>query len=208
MFRFERNELTHIRISPYDLRNKSARAFLNEEHRTIMQDEARFEAIAKGTWSPAQDDPSFRSGFRRYGAAKLFLVMMMHELQRRMDQDPALKKIGVVGVDPGTMCTGLQRHAIWFIRVVLFQVVYPIVVWLNPMGAVRSTERSASDILWAGLDSGPPLGPSPKDLYFNSREPFETSAESKDVQKGDLVWKETVNYANLKEGETILERWQ
>lgn len=60
---------------------------MDEKYKTLIYDQARFEAIAKGIWSSAGEDPSWRSGFRRYGAAKLFLIMMMHELQRRVDRD-------------------------------------------------------------------------------------------------------------------------
>lgn len=35
------------------------------------------DAVARGSWSSNVDDPSYHSGFRRYGAAKLCLTMMM-----------------------------------------------------------------------------------------------------------------------------------
>ena len=44
-----------------------------------------------------------------------------------MDKDPILKNVSILGVDPGTMSTGLQRKAPWFIRILLFQIIYPIV---------------------------------------------------------------------------------
>jgi len=193
---------------PYDKRNERTKAFVNEKFKTIIHDEANFEAIAKGKWSSAHEDPSYRSGFRRYGAAKLFLIMMMHELQHRMNQDPVLKNVCILGIDPGTMSTGLQRHAPWVIRVVIFQIIYPLIAMLLPNGPVRTTQKSASDILQAAFESNEVLGPFPKDLYFNGTEPLETSDESRDPRKRDLVWKESVRYACLKEGETILINWQ
>ncbi|KAJ4291702.1 hypothetical protein N0V90_009597 [Kalmusia sp. IMI 367209] len=193
--------------SPYDKRNESGKAFVDEKYKTIVHDEASFEAIAKGSWSPAQEDPSFRSGFRRYGAAKLFLIMMVHDLQRRMNQDPALKDVCILGVDPGTMITGLQRYASWFIRIVLFRIVFPIIAWLKPDGPVRTTEKSAAHVLQAAFDSGPILGQYPKDLYFDGTEPLQTSAESQDARKRDMVWRESVRYAQLKQNETILATW-
>jgi hypothetical protein len=194
--------------SPYDKRNEQTKAFVDEKYKTIVHDQANFEAIAKGTWSSAQENPSFHSGFRRYGAAKLFLIMMMHELQHRMNQDPALKTICILGVDPGTMSTGLQRHAPWIIRVLMFQIIFPIVAMLMPNGPVRTTQKSASHILQAAFESNSVLSQFPKDLYFNGTEPLETSAESRDTRKRYLVWKESVRYAHLKEGETVLVNWQ
>jgi NAD(P)-dependent dehydrogenase (short-subunit alcohol dehydrogenase family) len=155
-------------------------------------------------WSSAQEDPSWRSGFRRYGAAKLFLVMMVHELQRRMDQDPALKNVSILGVDPGTMSTGLQRQASWFIRVFIFQFLYPLLAWLKPPGPARSTEQSASDVLQAAFDSNDVLGEYPKDVYMDGTKRVEPSTESQDVKKRALVWKQTVEMADLKQNDTIL----
>lgn len=194
--------------SPYDERNTRSGAF-TEKYKTVVHDEVGFEAIAKGTWSTAKEDSSFRSGFRRYGAAKLFLIMMMHELQRRMDEDSTLKNICVLGVDPGAMGTGLQRHAPWIIRVLIFQIIYPILMTVLPKDKwpVRTTEKSAADVLRAAFRPASEFGHLPKSLYFNGSEPFEPSVESKDPKKGVLVWKESVRYANLNEGETALVDW-
>lgn len=195
-------------VSPYDKRNDATHAFDEERYKHVVHDPASFEAIAKGTWSSAQEDPTWRSGFRRYGASKLFSVMMIHELQRRLDRDPALNKICILGVDPGTMTTGLQRHASWFVRVLIFQIIFPIVAYLMPNGLVRSTQKSASQILHASFSSKPPLGEFPKGLYYFDTELFETSQESKDAQKRELVWKESIRYAHLHPGDTVLSDWR
>ncbi|KAI5919910.1 putative short-chain dehydrogenase [Camillea tinctor] len=193
---------------PADPRNERSKAFDDPKYKTFISDAASFEAIARGEWSPATEDASFRGGFRRYGAAKLFLVMMQHELQKRLDADPALSRICVLGVDPGTMISGLQRLASWGIRVLLFKIIYPIVLWLNPNGPVRPTSRSAGDTLEAAFGVVGEGGEPPKDKYFDGRTPLETSVESRDAAKRELVWRETVKLAGLKEGETVLSNWQ
>lgn len=124
-----------VLVSPYDTRNAATKAFVDEKYKTVIHDKASFEAIANGTWSSAKQDPSWRSGFRRYGAAKLFLIMMMHELQSRLDRDPALANLCILGVDPGAMATSLQRRAPWVIRVLLSQLLLPIIAMLVPKGA-------------------------------------------------------------------------
>ncbi|OTA57643.1 putative short-chain dehydrogenase [Hypoxylon sp. EC38] len=189
---------------PYDKRNEGTGAFDDKKYKTFVHDPASFEAIAKGTWSSAQEDPSWRSGFRRYGAAKLFLIMMIYELQRRMDLDPVLNNICILGVDPGTMMTGLQRHASWFIRVLMFKIIFPIIAFLMPNGLVRSTRKSALQVLGAAFETNPEF---PKGMYYFDTKLFETSAESKDPRKRDVVWKESINYAHLEQGETILSHW-
>lgn len=187
---------------PNDKKNNITGAFNEEKWKTFVEDESQFEAIAKGTWSSAKDYPNFPGGYRRYGASKLFLIMFMHELQSRLNKESELKNISVLGVDPGMMITGMQRSAPWVIRVLMFQYIYPLILYLFPKGPVRSTSRSASDILAAAFGSD--SGEFPKDLYFCGRELFETSAESRDVRKRSLVWAETVKLTHLKKGETIL----
>lgn len=179
-------------------------AFVDEKYRTVVHDQAGFEAIARGTWSSAQEDPSWRSGYRRYGAAKLFSVMMIHELQKRSDHDPVLSNICILSVDPGTMSTSLQRHAPWAIRIVMFKIIYPVIAFLWPDGQVRSTQKSASQVLRAAVE------PSqyPKSSYFFDDKPLETAEESRNAQKRELVWKESIRHANLQPGETVLSDWQ
>jgi hypothetical protein len=133
--------------------------------------------------------------------------MMQHELQARLAADPLLNKIGIVGVDPGTMITGMVRRAPWFIRVLMFKFIYPLIQYLNPNGFVRPTSRSAGDVLEAAFKIGEDGGPL-KDRYFDGRTPLTTSEESRDPNKRKLVWNETVKLAGLREGDTVLGNWQ
>ncbi|KAI1777354.1 putative short-chain dehydrogenase [Hypoxylon cercidicola] len=187
----ESGRIVIVGSHPYDKRNEGTQAFDDEKYKTI---------------SSAQEDPSGRSGYRRYGAAKLFSIMMIHELQRRMDRDPVLSNICVLGVDPGTMATSLQRHAPWFIRVLLFKIIYPIILMLMPNGPViRSTQKSASQVLEAAFETSPEF---PKGLYYFDTKLLETSAESKDPRARDVVWKESIKYAHVEQGETVLSHLQ
>lgn len=199
------NDLLPSPNSAQDKRN--ARTF-PPQYRVIIQDENSFEAIAKGTWSSAAQDSSFYSGVRRYAASKLFLVMMIHSLQARLNTDSALNKVSVLGVDPGTMTTGLQRYAPWFIRVVLFRFVFRIIAWLNPTGAIRTPERSAGEVLRAAFDNGPGQGEEPKGIYLFGNQLIETGEESRNRNKRELVWSGSVRLAGLKHGETVLANWQ
>ncbi|KAK2610239.1 hypothetical protein N8I77_003689 [Diaporthe amygdali] len=195
-----------------DPRNARTRAFVDPKYKTIVSDAAGFDAIAKGTWSPATEDAGFRGGFRRYAASKLFLVMMQHELQARLDADVNAAALGgricVLGVDPGTMSSGMQRLAPWLIRVLLFQLIYPLVLYFNPDSrAVRAPRRSAGDVLEAAFGVGEG-GELPKDQYFDGRALVETGEESRDAVKRALVWRETVKLAGLKDGDTVLANWR
>ncbi|KAK6818912.1 short-chain dehydrogenase [Apiospora arundinis] len=161
------------------------------------------EPVAKGTWSTTEDDPSWCAGFRRYGASKLCEVMMIPELQRRLDADPNLNKISVLGVDPGTMPTTIVRRGPWAMRVLLGRILMPmfagLMVWLSPNGPLRTTQKSARDILAVGFEPGPVKG-----LYFDGSARAEMSAEASDPEKQNLLWRESVGYAQLKPEETAL----
>ncbi|KAK7959422.1 short-chain dehydrogenase [Apiospora aurea] len=174
---------------------------------TLIPDQASFEALANGTWGSASD-PLWRAGYRRYAAAKLCAMTMVHELQHRLAADPILSRVCVLAVDPGYMSTGLQRHAPWIVRLVIFQVLLPLGAWLMPGGPIRSPETSATHVLRAALDAdlGPGTGSGqlPRALYFDGAELAETSVEAKDEGKRQLIWTETVRLTGLRKAETIL----
>lgn len=128
---------------------------------------------------------------------------MILELQGRINEDPVLNKVSILGVDPGTMSTGLQRYASWFIRVALFKIIFPLVAWLNPDGTVRTTQKSASHVLQAAFDACPGR----KGQYYNGTVALQPSAESRDPRKREMVWRESIRYAHLERGETILSRF-
>lgn len=183
---------------------------MEERHQTVLPTQSTVQDIARGRWNASQQstEPAFRPGFRRYGAAKLFLVMMVHELQRRLDRanPPTKTNVCVVGVDPGRMSTGLARQAPWFIRVLIMRVLFPLLALLWPRGNVRRPATSAAHVLEAALGGG---GKRPGGgWYFNGLAPWETSAEARNPVKRDWVWKESVRCARLEEGETALVDWR
>jgi len=136
------------------------------------------------------------------------------ELQRRLNTDPALSNISVLGIDPGAMITGISRRGPWLISFLLFHVIFPVLVrlqsWWYPDGDsyFRTTERSAVDVLAAALDSNPVLGEHPKGMYLYGCKQYGTSQESKDPRKREMLWRDSIGYAQLREGETILSNWR
>ncbi|CAN8101873.1 unnamed protein product [Discula destructiva] len=200
--------------NPQDRRNLGKGAFSESRYRQFITDD--LEPIAKGTWSANKDDTTnWAAGYRRYGASKLCGVMMIHELQRRLDQDSLLKNISVLAVDPGAMSTGIARRSdSWFMRVVMFRLLLPALaaIWtllFGPNGAIRTLQQSAHDVVKAAVDCGPPpLSEHPKSMFLNGSELGNCNPEAKDPKKWDIVWKGSVRYARLGEGETILENWR
>lgn len=195
------------------------------------------EPIAKGTWSTKKDDKTnWAAAYRRYGAAKMCCVAMMyvcfpcyvrlssggfltmilsnsHELQKRLDQDPVLKNISVLAIDPGAMDTGIIRRSPWFVRVLIFKIFAGLfaglIVRRKPNGSWRTPKKSARDVLAAGFAIAPsPLSERPKGLYLNGTVVGEYNSEARDPKKGQVIWEGSVRFAHLREVETVLENWQ
>jgi hypothetical protein len=130
------------------------------------------------------------------------------ELQRRLDSDPNLNKISVLGVDPGMMPTAITIGTLnWLIRFI-FSVVARVVSIASPNGFLRLPQKSAGDVLAAAFGTASPIGQHPKGLYMNGNVPKEMSVEAKDAEKRASVWRASVQYAKLREGETCLTDWQ
>lgn len=142
---------------------------------------------------------------------KYSLLQHRPELQRRLDQDPTLSNICVLGIDPGSMPTNLTRRGPWIIRILMFKLIMPwlapLMAWLQPNGPVRTLKLGARDVITAGLDTAPPLGESPKGMYFYGSRVEEITPEARDVKKRERLWVDTRGYVQLQEGETVLKNW-
>ncbi|KAI2616239.1 NAD(P)-binding protein [Hypoxylon sp. NC1633] len=189
-------------------------AFTVEEFRQIFSDpEGSTEKVAKGTFgipSGQTDDPI--GGYRRYGASKLSQIMMMRELSRRLAADPTLSKISVLGLDPAAMMSSLTRRGSWFISVFLVQIIgpvlAPIMTWLSPNGDLRTTWKSAGDVMHAAFDTDGGLGEHPSGLYLNGSVVADVGPEAKDETKCRRLWSDSLGYAGIKDGDTVLADWR
>ncbi|KAH8647324.1 hypothetical protein BX600DRAFT_503468 [Xylariales sp. PMI_506] len=188
-----------------DLRNKEW--FFKGGYETMFNNT---ESLAKGTWSSPQDDSSWLAGFRRYCASQLCKVMFIHELQKRLNNDPVLSKVSVLGVDPGALGGHLTRRGsaiIRFVSLVVYPTLGPIFVRLWPNGTLRTPTKSARDVWFAASDTET-LGDYPKDVYLNGSLPWPTSKESLQEEKRKQLWEDSTRYAGIVEGDTILKEWK
>lgn len=146
-------------------------------------------------------------------AHSLTLLPNSNELQRRLDRDPILRNISVLAIDPGSMATGIVRRGSWFVRVVVFQIlvraICAIMVQVSPNGVWRTLDKSAGDITAAAFGSSPPpLSDRPKGLYLNGSGIGTYNPEADDPVKGMVIWRGSVRYSGLRQGETSLEDWE
>ena len=144
------------------------------------------------------------------------VCLFRYELQRRLDRDPALSNISIVGLDPGGMPSGIMRRASFVQRVVINKLagtlLAPLMTWLSPNGILRTPAKSAHDALMAvfgdeesarGKEKKPP-----KALYFDGSKVATPSAEARDPEKAAVLWNKSLEYTGVKEGQTCLSDWQ
>ncbi|KAI1279655.1 hypothetical protein F5Y07DRAFT_357385 [Xylaria sp. FL0933] len=171
--------------------------FYNDEDSKIFFKEDNIESIARGTWCANNIVGPEIAGSRRYGVTKICAIMSIWELQKRLDADPLLRGISIVGVDPGEMPTGIVRHGNWMTR----NIVVPIFLSLVAQVAVlfqanpyfRTTSKSASDVLAAAFETGPRL----RGKYLDGTEISDVSSEAADTKKREMIWTESVRLTGL-----------
>ncbi|RYP61750.1 hypothetical protein DL771_010021 [Monosporascus sp. 5C6A] len=207
---------THDTADPRNKIGPYKESFAPEKYRQIFPEPIDIESLAKGKWSSSLEDskdPCY--GLRRYGASKLCEVMMFRELSYRLPQDPVLSKVAVLSVDPGAMIpSSLLRRGdpvLWFIMAyivpILLPVLGPIMTRFSPNGDFRTASKSGGDVLRAAFDTKE-LGEHLNGLYLNGSEPADVGAEAKDKRKSGQLWRDSLGYAGVKEGDTILAQWQ
>ncbi|KAK5635099.1 hypothetical protein RRF57_010813 [Xylaria bambusicola] len=188
------------------------RAYEDEKWNLIFREPVSAEPLARGKWSTPDDEPgSGNTGYRRYGASKLCEIMFMRELAKRLKTDPSLSAIGTLAVDPGAMPTGLARRTpSKFLRaasVVAGPLMSIMSRFSTPNGHYRTTAQSASDVINAAFDTEK-LGKRPDGIYLNGSVVADCGPEAKDEGKCEVVWRESIGFAGIKEGDTVLTNWR
>lgn len=141
-----------------------------------------------------------------------------YELQRRLDRDPALSNISIVGLDPGAMPSGIMRRASFVQGVIINKIagtlLAPLMTWWSPNGILRTPAKSAHDALVAvfGDEESAAQGKGEKKpfkaLYFDGSEVATPSEEARDPEKAAMLWSKSLEYAAVEQGETCLSDWQ
>ncbi|TGJ78439.1 hypothetical protein E0Z10_g10323 [Xylaria hypoxylon] len=188
------------------------RAYEDEEWNLIFKEPVDTEPFARGKWSTPDTEPgSGNTGYRRYGASKLCEIMFMRELARRVKADPQLSSIGTAAVDPGAMPTGLTRRTPSKFLKAAMVVAGPLMSIMSkfspPNGHYRTTAQSASDVINAAFDTKT-LGEHPDAVYMNGSSVADVGPEAKDAAKCEKVWRDSIAFAQIKEGDTVLADWR
>lgn len=78
---------------------------------------------------------------------------------------------------------------------------------LSPGGDYRTTARSANDVINAAFDTEK-LGERPNGVYMNGAVVSDVGPEAKDAAKCEKVWKDSLGFAQIKDGDTVLAAWR
>ncbi|KAI0205531.1 hypothetical protein F4808DRAFT_237121 [Astrocystis sublimbata] len=187
------------------------RAYEDEKWNLIFKEPVTLEPLARGRWSVPDDEPgSGNTGYRRYGASKLCDVMFMRELSKRIAKDPELSSISVIAVDPGAMPTSLTRRTnskLVKVASVIASPLMSILSRLNPGGHWRTTAQSADDVINAAFDTAK-LGEKPNGVYMNGPDVSDVGPEAKNVAKCEKIWKDSLEFAQVEDGDTALLAWR
>ncbi|KAI0134481.1 hypothetical protein BJ170DRAFT_591456 [Xylariales sp. AK1849] len=172
------------------------KAYQRDGYQTIFcTDPWNGEDIAKGRWSSVEKHPDdLEAGFRR------------RDLARRISADPSLSHISVVGLDPGAMPSGLGQHAPMMLKTifkVVMPLVNPVMGMLQPNGTLRTTAKSAADTIRACFDTKT-LGQRPNGVYMDGSKVGDVGAEAKDQGNCERLWRESLGWAGVVEGDTVL----
>ena len=109
------------------------------------------------------------------------------------------------------MPTDICRRDGFVVRFIVMKIVFPLLnplcVYFWPNGFLRTAAKSASDVLRAAFDTKT-LGQYPKDVYLNGSDPWPTGKEARNDENRLALWKDSVVFAGLVDGETVLENWR
>ncbi|KAI1330782.1 hypothetical protein F5Y16DRAFT_343274 [Xylariaceae sp. FL0255] len=183
---------------------------VTEKYSQVFKEPLNTEPLARGKWSLPDEEPgSGNPGYRRYGASKLCQIMFMRELAKRIDKDPELSSMAAVSVDPGAMVTGLSRRTSSTTLKVAGKLLKPFANLVTKMlgDTFRTTAKSADDVVNAAFDTTV-LGARPNGRYLDGEKPAEPGAEARDEKKCEKLWVDTLDYASIKDGDTILANWR
>jgi hypothetical protein len=94
----------------------------------------------------------------------------------------------------------------FFVFRLLIHLVAVLADWLAENSPLRTAGKSAGDVVRVAFDEFG--GERPDGWYFDGSKRAEISAEARDSQKQEMLWRDTVGYVQLREGETILGDWK
>ncbi|KAF4625680.1 hypothetical protein G7Y89_g12484 [Cudoniella acicularis] len=142
-------------------------------------------------------------GFQRYGNSKLAVIMGMYELNKLLLQDPKLRKITAVAMDPGglvdsrTMNEGVPSTWKYAMKGFLSPM-RPLLKHFIP--TLRSVNESSIDLIEISVGKL-----NSERGYFTLLKKDDSSPESKDEEKQQRLWAKSLEWAHVSKNDTVLQ---
>ncbi|KAI0468056.1 NAD(P)-binding protein [Xylaria cf. heliscus] len=153
--------------------------------------------------TPAVTDDNYGSGFLRYSNSKLAITMWMHALNRHLQHDTNLRRITAVTFNPGQLVDsrGLRTRtprSTEYMQKLVFQPFAFLLRYVDQ--TMRSSDAAASDLVEVALS------PQYADAsgYFEMLKNCESSPESRDSAKQDVMWIKSAEWARVTASMTVL----
>ncbi|KAH7400454.1 hypothetical protein BKA64DRAFT_671880 [Cadophora sp. MPI-SDFR-AT-0126] len=181
--------------------------FSNEEQKKTLMTSC--ENMARGVEEFPDGDVT-KTGGRRYALSKILMEAWMYELQRRINSDPSLSAISILGHDPGWIgATDLVRNGATTVKIafsfIKFLALFAWIFSSNPM--LRTPELNGAYLLTLCFDREK-FGEYPKALYVDGGVLYKTVPEANDEALQKRLWKESLGFVGVREGETVLKDWK
>ncbi|KAI1133246.1 NAD(P)-binding protein [Nemania abortiva] len=152
---------------------------------------------------PTTDEDKYGRGYQRYATSKLVFTTWTHALNRHLLKNPDLAKISAIAMNPGNMVDSraLRRNtpiSLQRKQTFLFKPLQPL---LNLMDStLRTTAPAAVDVVDLALNH---TYAGQRGFYTLLRKD-ESSPESMDETKQELIWHNTLEWARITPGNTAL----
>ncbi|MCJ1405578.1 hypothetical protein MMC11_008806 [Xylographa trunciseda] len=153
------------------------------------------ELLAK----PAADDPvdNFGRGFLRYANSKLAVTMWMYVLNRYLEKaNSNLSKITAVAINPGNLSDSRALRTntpsmLYYMSKFVIQPLRPLLRLTDP--TLRTANKAAADVAELATSKAYPG----QRGYFTLSKKDDSSLDSMDEGKQQVLWDKTMEWANI-----------
>ncbi|KAJ8129601.1 hypothetical protein O1611_g4031 [Lasiodiplodia mahajangana] len=153
---------------------------------------------------PTTDEDKFGRGYQRYATSKLVFTTWTHALNDYLLKDPSLSKITAIAMNPGNMVDSraLRRNtpvSLHRKQTFLFKPLQPLLNFLDP--TLRRAAPAAVDVVDLALS---PTYAGQRG-FFTLLKKDQSSPESNDGKKQELIWRNTLEWARITQENTALK---
>ncbi|CAL8576738.1 hypothetical protein XPA_002604 [Xanthoria parietina] len=155
---------------------------------------------------PAADEKvdHFGLGFLRYANSKLAVVMWMYALNRALEKDPKLNKITAVAINPGNLSDSRALRtntppSLYYMSTFVIKPLRPLLRFMDP--TMRTSAKAGADVMQLATNDAFPGVRG----YFTMLKKDESSPDSLNEEKQQMLWAKSAEWAGVGKGDTALQ---